>query len=335
MNNAAEVEQIDPILSVDSLVRHFPQQRRSPFSRRDVVHAVDGVSFYIRPGESLGLVGESGCGKSTTGRIVVGIDQPTDGSVTYKGVDLSTLNNRDLRALRCDVQMIFQNPLGALDPRISVGRQIREPLDIHDIGDRPSRDAAVLEMLDAVGMPRELAARFPHELSGGQAQRVVMARALIIEPDLIVCDEPVSALDVSVQAQVVALLASLQKKLGIAYLFISHDLKVVKQLCHRIAVMYLGQIVEEGPCEDVFATPRHPYTRALISAIPNPDPTIEPQRIILSGDPPSPLSPPSGCRFHTRCPEAMPRCAKEPPRMRTFSGLRVACHLMDESHGGA
>lgn len=334
MNNAAKVDDIEPILSVDALVRHFPQHRRSPFSRREVVHAVDGVSFYIKPGESLGLVGESGCGKSTTGRIVVGIDQPTDGSVTYKGVDLSTLSNRDLRALRCDVQMIFQNPLGALDPRISVGRQIREPLDIHDIGDRSSREAAVLAMLDAVGMPRELAARFPHELSGGQAQRVVMARALIIEPDLIVCDEPVSALDVSVQAQVVALLASLQKKLGIAYLFISHDLKVVKQLCHRIAVMYLGQIVEEGPCEDVFAAPRHPYTQALISAIPNPDPTIKPQRIILSGDPPSPLSPPGGCRFHTRCPEAMKRCATEPPRMRTLASRRIACHLMDESNGG-
>jgi len=321
------------LLVSNGLVRHFRKPKRTPFSAHTIVRAVEGVSFFIRPGETLGLVGESGCGKSTTGRLVIGIDQPTEGSVSFEDVDLSTLSKGDLQKLRRDIQMIFQDPLGALDPRIAVGTQIREPLDIHDIGSPDARDGAVLEMLDAVGMSPEMAARYPHELSGGQAQRIVIARALIIKPKLLVCDEPVSALDVSVQAQVIDLLADLQKKMGIAYLFISHDLKVVKRLSHRIAVMYLGQIVEEGPCDRVFNAPSHPYTKALISAIPNPDPTVKPNRILLSGDPPSPLSPPDGCRFHTRCQVAFDRCSTEVPKVRELGGLRHAsCHLLDDVH---
>ena len=318
------------LLVSNGLVRHFRKPKRTPFSARAVVRAVEGVSFYIRPGETLGLVGESGCGKSTTGRMVIGIDQPTEGSVSFNDVDLSTLSKLDLRNLRRDIQMIFQDPLGALDPRIAVGRQIREPLDIHNIGPEDGRDEAVLEMLAAVGMPPEMAARYPHELSGGQAQRIVIARALIVKPKLLVCDEPVSALDVSVQAQVIDLMADLQKKLGIAYLFISHDLKVVKHLSHRIAVMYLGQIVEEGPCDLVFNAPNHPYTKALISAIPNPDPKVKPNRILLSGDPPSPLSPPDGCHFHTRCQEAFDRCSTDVPLFHDLGeARRAACHLLD------
>lgn len=332
MSETALQNEPSPLLAANGLVRHFRKPKSTPFSARKIVRAVEGVSFFIRPGETLGLVGESGCGKSTTGRMVIGIDQPTDGNVSFNDVDLAALSKGDLRNLRRDIQMIFQNPLGALDPRIAVGKQIAEPLDIHEIGAPAERGDAVRDMLAAVGLPPEMGARYPHELSGGQAQRIVIARALIIKPKLLVCDEPVSALDVSVQAQVVDLLADLQKKLGIAYLFISHDLKVVKRLSHRIAVMYLGQIVEEGPCNIVFDSPKHPYTKALISAIPIPDPSVKPNRILLSGDPPSPLSPPDGCRFHTRCPVAMDRCSTVIPDVTDHgNGWRAACHLSDET----
>lgn len=318
------------VLAAEGLVRHFRKPKKTPFSKRQVVRAVDDVSFFIRPGETLGLVGESGCGKSTTGRMVIGIDQPTHGRVLFNGLDLASQNKQQLRDLRRDIQMIFQNPLSALDPRIPIGRQVREPLDIHGIGTPAERRDTVERLLKAVGIGLEMEARFPHELSGGQAQRAVIARALVLEPRLLVCDEPVSALDVSVQAQVVALLADLQRELGISYLFISHDLKVVKHLSHRIAVMYLGQIVEEGPCDAVFARPRHPYTRALISAIPIPDPAAKRQRILLSGDPPSPLNPPKGCRFHTRCPIATEICRREQPPARDLdSGIRAACHHLE------
>ena len=320
-----------PLLEAKGLVRHFTKPRKTPLSKRKVVRAVDGVSFHIRPGETYGLVGESGCGKSTMGRMVIGIDQPTDGTVGYDSVDLASLSKERIRTLRRDIQMIFQNPLGALDPRIAVGRQIREPLDIHDMGSPEDRDGAVLEMLSSVGLTPDMGERFPHELSGGQAQRVVIARALIVKPRLIVCDEPVSALDVSVQAQIMDLLADLQKKLGIAYLFISHDLKVVKHLSHRIGVMYLGRMVEEGPCDAVFAAPSHPYTRALLSAIPVPDPKAKRDRVILAGDPPSPLAPPPGCPFHTRCPQVMERCSRDVPRFKDLGDGHVsACHLLDE-----
>ncbi len=318
------------VLAAEGLVRHFRKPKKTPFSKRQVVRAVDDVSFFIRPGETLGLVGESGCGKSTTGRMVIGIDQPTHGRVLFNGLDLASQNKQQLRDLRRDIQMIFQNPLSALDPRIPIGRQVREPLDIHGIGTPAERRDTVERLLKAVGIGLEMEARFPHELSGGQAQRAVIARALVLEPRLLVCDEPVSALDVSVQAQVVALLADLQRELGISYLFISHDLKVVKHLSHRIAVMYLGQIVEEGPCDAVFAKPRHPYTRALISAIPIPDPAAKRQRILLSGDPPSPLNPPKGCRFHTRCPIATEICRREqPPARELVGGIRAACHHLE------
>lgn len=332
MTEAATRQAPQMLLAVTDLVRHFRKPKRTPFSSRQIVRAVEGVSFHIRPGETLGLVGESGCGKSTTGRMVIGIDQPTEGRVFFDNVDLSALSKADLRGLRRHIQMIFQNPFGALDPRIPVGDQIREPLDIHDIGTSGERANAVREIMSAVGMAPEMGARYPHELSGGQAQRIVIARALIVKPKLLVCDEPVSALDVSVQAQVVELLADLQKELGTAYLFISHDLKVVKRLSHRIAVMYLGQIVEEGPCDLVFNSPQHPYTKALISAIPNPDPSVKPNRILLSGDPPSPLSPPPGCRFHTRCPVAVDRCSTVVPLTRNLGrDQHAACHLLDET----
>ena len=330
MKETTGMSDIPAVLAAEGLVRHFRKPKKTPFSQRQVVRAVDDVSFFIRPGETLGLVGESGCGKSTTGRMVIGIDQPTRGKVLFNGLDLASQNKQQLRDLRRDIQMIFQNPLSALDPRLPIGRQVREPLDIHGIGTPTERRDTVERMLKAVGIGLEMEARFPHELSGGQAQRAVIARALVLEPRLLVCDEPVSALDVSVQAQVVALLADLQKELGISYLFISHDLKVVKHLSHRIAVMYLGQIVEEGPCDAVFAKPRHPYTRALISAIPIPDPAAKRQRILLAGDPPSPLNPPKGCRFHTRCPIATEICSREQPPTRDLQGgIRAVCHHLE------
>ncbi|GAB4361752.1 MAG: dipeptide ABC transporter ATP-binding protein [Kiloniellaceae bacterium] len=320
-----------PLLEVKGLYRHFLRPRQVPFGPRQVVRAVEDVDIVLRPAETLGLVGESGCGKSTTGRIVTGIDQPTRGSVTFEGRDLAQLSKSELRGLRRNIQMIFQNPLSALDPRVRVGWQIREALDIHDVGAPGEREAMVADLLQSVGLEPAIGNHYPHQISGGQAQRIVIARALALRPKLLVCDEPVSALDVSVQARVVALLADLQARFDVAYLFISHDLKVVKHLSHRIAVMYLGEIVEEGPTAALFDRPRHPYTKALISAVPDTNIHAERHRILLSGDLPSPLAPPSGCRFHTRCPFARERCRTEEPQKRAVgNGQTAKCHFVDE-----
>ncbi len=319
-----------PLLAVKDLVRHFRIGARKLFGRRAVLRAVDGVSFDLHAGETLGLVGESGCGKSTTGRLALGMDQPTSGEVRFAGRSLAGLPVDEWRRLRCDMQMIFQDPFGALDPRIAAATQIREPLDIHGIGNAAERKARVDDALDAVRLPRPLRDRYPHELSGGQQQRVVIARALVLRPKLLVCDEPVSALDVSVQAQVVNLMASLQKELGLAYLFISHDLGIVRHICQRVAVMYLGEIVETASRKDLFDRPVHPYSQSLISAIPVPDPKAARNRILLKGDPPSPINAPSGCRFHTRCPFAEPVCGQDKPALRPVGdGRSAACHFAE------
>jgi oligopeptide/dipeptide ABC transporter ATP-binding protein len=317
-----------PLLEAVGLRRHFFLQRAGLERRALRVRAVDGVSFHIDGGETLGLVGESGCGKSTVGRLVLGLERPDGGSVAFEGESFAQRDSAAWRRLRRRAQMIFQDPLSALDPRLPVGRQVVEPLEIHRIGATREHAQRLAHALDAVGLPPEAAQRYPHELSGGQLQRVVIARALVLEPRLVVCDEPVSALDVSVQAQVVNLLAELQRSRHIAYLFISHDLKVVRHLSHRIAVMYLGSLVELAEREALFREPLHPYTQALIAAVPVPDPTRRGRRVVLRGDPPSAIDPPTGCRFHTRCPHAEKRCRVEVPALREV-GTRhwVACHL--------
>ncbi|MFQ5684173.1 MAG: ABC transporter ATP-binding protein [Candidatus Binatia bacterium] len=323
-------EQDNTLVSVKNVVRHFRKQRGFLFSSHQIVRAVDGVSFDMRMGETLGLVGESGCGKSTVGRLVLGIDQPSSGDVRFQGRDIGRLPIEERRTLCREMQMIFQDPLGALDPRMDVQSQIREPLDIHGIGLTQERAKQVDQMLEAVSLPRETKTRYPHELSGGQQQRVVVARALILRPKLIVCDEPVSALDVSIQAQVLNLLADLRNKFRLTYLFISHDLKVVRHISNRVAVMYLGKIVEIGERKTILDNPLHPYTQALISAIPVPDPSFKHQRILLQGEPPSPVNPPAGCRFHTRCPHAQMGCREQEPDLKPAGPSRyVACHLVD------
>ncbi len=321
-----------PVLEVSGLVKHFPITRG--VVRRKLVglvRAVEDVSFEIARGETLALVGESGCGKSTTGRLILRLMDPTAGSVRFKGEEIAGLDKQTLRRMRRHMQIIFQDPYASLNPRMTVGEILAEPLNVHEIGDPPSRAARVRELLQVVGLLPEHASRYPHQFSGGQRQRIGIARALAVNPDLIVCDEPVSALDVSIQAQIVNLLQDLQRRFGLSYLFIAHDLAVVKHISDRVAVMYLGKLVEIADKKTLYAQPLHPYTQALLSAIPRPDPTTHIDRIMLSGDVPSPFNPPSGCRFHTRCQHAVARCKSEEPKLRDAgTGHRVACHLFED-----
>jgi oligopeptide/dipeptide ABC transporter ATP-binding protein len=331
----ATLEKGTPLLEVSDLVVHYHIRGAGRIVRsHEVVHAVDGVSFALQRSETLGLVGESGCGKSTTGRAILHLEKPTSGRVCFEERDLTTMSGRDLTALRRHMQIVFQDPIGALNPRHTVGQLISEPLRVHDLVPKARRRARVEELLELVGLPADAVSRFPHEFSGGQCQRIGIARALAGEPNLLVLDEPVSALDVSIQAQILQLLTDLQDRLGLAYLFIAHDLAVVGEMSDRVAVMYLGKIVELAERDSLYAAPHHPYTQALFSAIPVPDPKLsaERHRAVVSGEVPSSLSPPPGCRFHTRCPLAQERCRLEEPLLRTVgTGHDVACHFAEEA----
>jgi len=315
------------LLTVSNLQMHFAVRGGVIPRQVGAVRAVDGVSLHIGPGETLGLVGESGCGKSTLGKAVVRLLKPTSGSIGFNGTDITRMSQRALRPLRRDFQMIFQDPVESLDPRMSVRSIIEEPLLIHRIGSGSDRVRMVNELLDRVGLPSSAAERYPFEFSGGQRQRIGIARALALKPKLIVCDEPVSALDVSVQAQIVNLLQDLQEEFRLSYLFIAHDLAVVKHISDRVAVMYLGKIVEQAEKSALYRAPRHPYTQALLASIPVPNPRLRRPRMRLTGDVPSALAPPSGCRFHTRCPHATELCRREePPMIEAAIGHAVACH---------
>jgi oligopeptide/dipeptide ABC transporter ATP-binding protein len=319
----------EPILEVSGLKMHFPVKdgimlRTSTFNK-----AVDDVSFHIMPGETLGLVGESGCGKSTLGRCIARLYQPTAGSIKFEGNEISDLGSRALMPYRQHIQMIFQDPMESLNSRHTIGDILEEPFIIHNIGDKASRKKRVKELLEIVGLPARSVSRYPFEFSGGQRQRICIARSIALNPKLIICDEPVSALDVSIQSQILNLMNDLQKEFNLSYLFIAHDLAVVKHISDRIAIMYLGRIAESGDGQEIYKTPLHPYTRSLMSAIPVPNPHRTVKRQVISGDVPSPINPPSGCTFHPRCPDMIDECKHNPPRLETITdGHDASCHLI-------
>ncbi|WP_172380035.1 ABC transporter ATP-binding protein [Vibrio sp. Vb339] len=321
----------ETLLEVNDLQKQFVVGKSFFKSNRAVCKAVDKVSFTIDKGKTLGLVGESGCGKSTLGRCILRLIEPTHGQVKLEGQDITTLNVKELKALRKDVQMIFQDPFASLSPRMTIHQILREPLDIHKIGTVAERETKIAEVMQIVGLRPEVLNRYPHEFSGGQRQRIGIARALVLEPKFIVADEPVSALDVSVQAQVLNLIAELQEKHRISFLFIAHDLAVVQHICDEVGVMYLGRLIEKAPAEQLYSNPKHPYTQALLSAIPVPDPTHKSMAISLEGDVPSALSPPSGCTFRTRCPKATEHCAQEIPVASCDGEHMVRCHLYTDN----
>ena len=317
-----------PLLEVSSLKKYFPIKGAAFRRKADRVHAVDGVSFSIGRGEVVGLVGESGCGKSTVGRMILRLTEPTDGSVVVGGKDILRLSTRELKPYRREMQIIFQDPFSSLNPRMTAGEIVGEPLSTHGVARGREKQARIEELFDRVGLTKAQMNNYPHMFSGGQRQRIGIARALALNPKLIVCDEAVSALDVSIQAQVINLLMDLQRELGLSYLFISHNLSVVEHISQRVAVMYLGRIVEYADKKTIFLNPGHPYTEALLSAVPIPDPKLRREKIVLEGDVPSPVNPPSGCHFHTRCPYVFDRCKVESPTLREISkGQLVACHL--------
>ena len=317
---------VSPLLQVRDLKMHFPVKEGVFMRTGKYNKAVDGVSFVIMPGETLGLVGESGCGKSTLGRCIARLYQPTAGEVIFNGTDISRLGRKPLMPFRRDIQMIFQDPMESLNSRHTVGEILEEPFIVQNIGDKAFRRQRVKELLEVVGLPARSVTRYPFEFSGGQRQRIGIARSIALNPKLIICDEPVSALDVSIQSQILNLLIDLQKEFNLSYLFIAHDLAVVKHISDRIAIMYLGKIVESGEGESIYRTARHPYTQSLISAIPVPDPHHKSHRQVLVGDVPSPINPPSGCAFHTRCPQVMDICRSATPAL-SADRQPVSCHL--------
>ncbi|MFN4088659.1 MAG: ABC transporter ATP-binding protein [Alphaproteobacteria bacterium] len=329
---APQTAAAEPLVRIEDLTKHFPIQRGIILKRTvGTVQAVDGVSLSVGRGETVALVGESGCGKSTTGRLILRLLAPTRGRILYEGTDIAGVDRETMRRMRRHLQIIFQDPFASLNPRMTVGDILAEPLDVHGLARGRDRTDRVRELLTVVGLAPEHARRYPHQFSGGQRQRIGIARALAVDPAFIVCDEPVSALDVSIQAQVVNLLQDLQEKFGLSYLFIAHDLAVVRHIADRVAVMYLGKLVETADKRALFARPLHPYTQALLAAIPKPDPRAGGVRAILTGDVPSPLNPPPGCRFHTRCPHARARCREEEPPLRdAVPGHQVACHFFEE-----
>jgi oligopeptide transport system ATP-binding protein len=329
------VESGENLVELKNLSKHFSVTKGAFKRVTKTVRAVDGVTFDIKKGETLGLVGESGCGKSTLGRTLLKLYDPTEGSIVFEGTDISDHSTSQMRPLRRKMQMIFQDPYASLNPRMTVGNIIGEALAIHNLGAKGDREQKVRSLLDTVGLRPESIHRYPHEFSGGQRQRIGIARALAVDPEFIVCDEPIAALDVSIQAQIVNLLQDLQHELGLTYLFIAHDLTVVQHISTRVAVMYLGDLVELQTANTLYTDPKHPYTRALLSAVPVPEPVRKKKRIVLKGEIPSPLNPPTGCKFHPRCPDVMDVCSKKVPELVQIGEAKVACHLYSEGESAA